>query len=158
MGHYKIGEVARLLNLSPRRVYEYERAGLIHPIREPATNNRLYDEHEVSQLRSIRSCLHDMGLSVQALRHLMRYAPCWELTDCPAKDRCPVVRNPLLPCYVQRAAGAVIPRNADCERCPIRGAKDTPRHALVVPPVAGDNVGEETVPQPIQPSQSRGSP
>jgi MerR family transcriptional regulator/heat shock protein HspR len=130
----KIGDVARELGLSPRRLIEYERAGLLHPRREARTGDRLYDESEVAQARVFINLLHQAGFTIESLRQLLRYAPCWELTQCPHKTACPVPARPFVPCYEQRAAGVDTACQSDCARCPIFGSKDTARSPVVVPP------------------------
>ena len=47
MAWMKIGEVARRLGISARRLSEYEHAGLVRPRREPRTEDRIYDERDV---------------------------------------------------------------------------------------------------------------
>jgi len=129
----KIGQVARQLWVSPRRVIEYERAGLVRPRREPSTGDRLFDDDDVEQLRRIRRFLERRGLTLAALRTLLAYAPCWELTGCPERTTCAVPRDPFTPCYRQRAAGIAIACERDCSRCPIFGSKEAACEALVVP-------------------------
>jgi len=126
----KISEVGREVGLSDRRIREYERAGLVRPRREPRTRDRLYGPKEVAQLRLIKELVRRHGLTLENIRLLLAYAPCWELTDCPARDRCPVLRNPDIPCYLQpvRECG----QNDDCLHCPIYQSKDRPRSAIVI--------------------------
>ncbi|MFH1418552.1 MAG: MerR family transcriptional regulator, partial [Planctomycetota bacterium] len=94
MGLMKIGEVAREISLSDRRIREYERAGLIRVRREPRTGDRLFDDRAIAQLRLIKTLIHDRGFTIEALRSLIQYAPCWELTDCPRRDSCPIISSP----------------------------------------------------------------
>ncbi len=134
----KIGQVARELRISERRIREYERAGLLRVRREPKTNDRLFDDCDVEQIRTIMALIRQRGFSIEALTELIRYAPCWELTDCPLREACPATHNPLVPCYEQRAAGAPMPCEADCERCLIYRSKDLPRRRVAVRPTPRD--------------------
>ena len=133
----KIGSVARELNLSERRIREYERAGLVRFPREPNTGDRLFDKRAVAQIRIIKELIHQRGFTMQALRQLIRYAPCWELADCDPVDSCAAVRNPRTPCYEQRASGVPLPGEAGCERCLIYRSKDLPRQRLAISPRDG---------------------
>lgn len=138
----KIGTVARELGVSTRRIIEYERAGLIHPIREPRTGDRLFDEQDIAQLTLVRHLLQDVGFSIAALHELFRRAPCWELTNCNGKHSCPVPRSPFVACYELRAAGTETPRARDCARCSVRAARTGPRPAprTPLPSLAGSAV------------------
>ena len=134
MAFRKIGAVARAVGLSERRIREYERAGLIRLRREPRTGDRLFAERDVAQLRLVKSCIHERGFTIEALQQMIRYAPCWELSDCSFEDSCPVLGDPQIPCYQQRAAGVALPCAADCDYCLIYGSKDQPRSRVVTPP------------------------
>ena len=131
MGLRKIGEVARELGLSERRIREYERAGLVRPQREARTGDRLFEEYEIDQIRLIQGLIHDKGMTIEGIRLLLAYAPCWELTDCQAKEECPILEDSLVSCYQQRSSGTELPCPIDCERCPIYHMKDQPRPAIV---------------------------
>ncbi len=133
----KIGEVARELGICERRIREYERAGLVRPEREPKTGDRLFDQRDVRQIELLRALMHVHGFTIKAIRVLLAYAPCWELTGCGLQSVCPVPRNPDRPCYEQRAAGAQMPCQTECARCPIHGAKDGRRAAIVLRPAIG---------------------
>ncbi|MBN1514230.1 MAG: MerR family transcriptional regulator [Phycisphaerae bacterium] len=126
----KISEVGREVGLSDRRIREYERVGLIRPRREPRTRDRLYGPKEVAQLRLIKELVRKHSLTLENIRMLLAYAPCWELTDCPVRDRCPVLKDPTTPCYLQPAH--VCGQGEDCLHCPIYRSKDRPRCAIVV--------------------------
>lgn len=133
MDHWrKIGSAAIELGLSERRIREYERAGLIHLRRDPQTRDRLFDDRDISQLRTIHRLIHEEGYTLHTLGELLRYAPCWKLTDCPNKDTCPVPRDPSTPCYEQRRRSAEIPCDADCAQCPIYQSKEQPCSRVVV--------------------------
>jgi MerR HTH family regulatory protein len=48
---YLINEVSFMVNLSQKRIRDYEREGFIKPNRDKNTNNLLYSEFEVTQIR-----------------------------------------------------------------------------------------------------------
>ncbi len=126
----KISEVSREVGLSERRIREYERAGLIRPAREPRTNDRLFGEVEICQLTLLKRLINEKKFTLENLKTLLAYAPCWELKACPDRDSCPVLRDPTTPCYLQpdRSCNS----NGECRRCPIYLSKEDPREALVL--------------------------
>lgn len=139
MAWKKISEVSRVIGLSERRIREYERAGLIRPRREPRTNDRLFGPVEVSQLTVLKRLVNENKFTLENLRVLLAYAPCWALTDCKVRDRCPVLRDPATPCYLQPEKACI--RDGDCLRCPIYLSKEQPREALIV---RSDRIADES--------------
>lgn len=133
----KIGDVAKELGISDRRIREYERAGLLRPQRQDRTNDRLFDELEVRQIRTIQHLIHERGHTIASLQDLIARAPCWALTGCEVADGCPVVRDARTPCYAQRAAGLIGPYQCQCERCAIYKAKNGAHEPVVVHPCNG---------------------
>jgi MerR family transcriptional regulator, repressor of the yfmOP operon len=115
---YLINEVSRLVNLSQKRIREYEKEGLIKPTRENSTNNRLYSEFEIAQIQRINNLIHERGFTVACLKNLLVLAPCWNIFDCPVKEQCSAYHLPWRPCYEvreYRETGC----NGPCERCAI---------------------------------------
>ncbi|MEW6265484.1 MAG: MerR family transcriptional regulator [Thermodesulfobacteriota bacterium] len=99
---YMINDVSRQVNLSQKRIREYEREGFINPERQLKTNNRLYTDFEISQIRRINFLIHERGFTVACLRHLLVLAPCWNIFDCQEKAECPAYQFPHLPCWKVR--------------------------------------------------------
>ncbi len=87
---YKISAAAAKLALHPRTLRNYEKAGLIKPIRRGAW--RYYSELDLVWLRCLFAMIHKGGITIVAIGKLLRYAPCWEVADCPEGKRrhCPV--------------------------------------------------------------------
>ena len=115
---YLINEVSRVVNLSQKRIREYEKEGFIKPLREKNTNNRLYSNFDVSQINQINSLIHDRGFTLACLRNLMVLAPCWNIFDCPKKEECPAFQLPWRPCYEVREYRDTL-CNGPCARCAI---------------------------------------
>ena len=130
----KIGTVARELQLSERRIREWEHAGLLRPRREPKTGDRLFDDRDIAQAHIIKSLIHEKGFTIRAAQQLLRYAPCWELTNCELKASCPAYLDPRTPCYEHRANATLMPCRSDCARCPVFHSKDAERPRVVLPP------------------------
>lgn len=115
---FLINEVSRLVNLSQKRIREYEKEGFIKPLREKNTNNRLYSPFDVSQINQINRLIHDRGFTLACLRNLMVLAPCWNIFGCPKKEACPAFQLPWRPCYeVREYRGTLC--DGPCTRCAI---------------------------------------
>jgi hypothetical protein len=115
---FLINEVSRLVNLSQKRIREYEKEGFIKPLREKNTNNRLYSNFDVSQINQINSLIHDRGFTLACLRNLMVLAPCWNIFDCDKKEACPAFQLPWRPCYeVREYRGTLC--EGPCSRCAV---------------------------------------
>lgn len=115
-----INEVSRRVDLSQKRIREYEKEGFIKPLREASTNNRLYSEFDIAQIRRITALIHERGFTLACLRNLLLLAPCWNIFGCPSDQRelCPAYHDPHAPCYQVRArAETLCP--GPCERCAI---------------------------------------
>ncbi len=67
---WRIAEVARLVDLTPRAIRHYEGMGLLRPSRSKGAY-RLYDDADVERLRTIRSLRDDAGLSIADIRELL---------------------------------------------------------------------------------------
>ena len=78
---YSIGVAAQLLNVHPRTLRIYEDEGLIKPARKG--NRRFFSQNDITWIGCIRSMIHDEGISIPGIKKLLRYAPCWEISNCP---------------------------------------------------------------------------
>ncbi len=78
---YSIGVAAQILNVHPRTLRIYEDEGLIKPSRKG--NRRIFSQNNITWIACIRKMIHDEGISIPGIKKLLRYAPCWEITDCP---------------------------------------------------------------------------
>src|SRR3990172_7929830 len=81
---YPIGIVAELVGTTDQTLRLYEKHGLIKPSRR--NKNRYYSENDIKWIRCIRELIHNKKISIQGIKKLMDYAPCWELTQC-SEDR-----------------------------------------------------------------------
>jgi MerR family Zn(II)-responsive transcriptional regulator of zntA len=67
----KIGELARLCDISQDALRFYERKGILHPLSRTPAGQRLYDEGAVQRIQLIRR--HQaMGLTLDDIRELLR--------------------------------------------------------------------------------------
>lgn len=78
---YPIGVAAQILNVHPRTLRIYEDEGLVKPARKG--NRRYFSQNDITWIGCIRAMIHEEGISIPGIKKLLRYAPCWEITDCP---------------------------------------------------------------------------
>ena len=126
---YPIGVVAELIGTTDQTLRLYEKHGLITPARR--NKNRYYSENDIKWLRCIRELIHSKKISIQGIRKLMEYAPCWELTECSEDRRnsCSAYIDRTKPCWelnrqiCQRESGKV------CEDCVVYLSKNIQQKA-----------------------------
>lgn len=82
---YSIGVAAQILGVHPRTLRIYEEEGLVKPARKG--NRRFFSPNDITWIGCIRTMIHEEGISIPGIKKLLRYAPCWEITDCP-KEVC----------------------------------------------------------------------
>jgi hypothetical protein len=115
---FLINDVSRKVNLSQKRIREYEKEGFIKPDRDPNTNNRLYSEFEIQQIKRINFLIHERGLTLACLRVLMVMAPCWNIFGCAKASECSVYHYPHEFCWKVRETEPV-KCPGPCEKCAI---------------------------------------
>jgi hypothetical protein len=115
---YLINEVSRIVNLSQKRIREYEKEGFIKPLREKNTNNRLYSSFDISQIGQINRLIHEHGFTLACLRKVMVMGKCWDIFACPTKEECPAFQLPWHPCYEVRKKEGNFDKGR-CSRCPV---------------------------------------
>ena len=139
---YLINEVSFMVNLSQKRIREYEKEGFIKPIREKSTNNRLYSEFEVTQIKQINSLIHGRGFTLACLRNFMVQVPCWNIFDCPKREQCPAFSVPWKPCYeVLQNSGHL---NDHCFRCAIYLNRTVKKEKILNKPVSSKSNASAT--------------
>ena len=131
---YLINEVSRQVDLSQKRIREYEKAGLIRPRREPRTNNRRYRKSDIQQILRIKALIHEHGFTLACLKFFLASAPCWIVFDCGEKETCPTYKTTAAPCYEMAKKAASHAGLKDCRNCPIYLNRDTKKMALLSKP------------------------
>jgi hypothetical protein len=130
----KINEVSRIVGLSQKRIREYEKEGLIKPVREPKTNNRIYTDNDITQINRIKTLIHQKGFTMSCIKYLLTAAPCWSIFDCKHKESCPTYQNPGSVCY-EIMGKMTSEGNRLCDSCPVFLNRDNPKfHLLETPP------------------------
>lgn len=115
---YLINEVSRMVNLSQKRIREYEKEGFFKPLREKNTNNRLYSPFDIAQIGQITKLIHERGFTLACLKNFIVQAPCWNIFDCKGKEACPAFQLPWRPCY-EVLGDSETPGKRPCSQCPI---------------------------------------
>lgn len=96
---YPIGIVAELIGTTDQTLRLYEKHGLIKPARR--NKNRYYSENDIKWLRCLRDLIHNRKISIQGIKKLLNYAPCWEITECSEERRnsCTAFIDKTKPCW-----------------------------------------------------------
>ena len=96
---YPIGIVAELIGTTDQTLRLYEKHGLIKPARR--NKNRFYSENDIKWLRCLRDLIHTQKISIEGIKKLLGYAPCWEITNCPdeRKGKCSAYIDKTKPCW-----------------------------------------------------------
>jgi len=132
---YSIGIVSRKVNLSQKTLREYEKMGLIRPRREPRTNNRIYSDFEIAQVKHITRLIHREGFTLPCLRRIVQLAPCWNIFHCEVKDRCAAYKYPSIPCYkIRKDKGSLC--TGSCEQCAVFINSTSKREKVLERPVS----------------------
>lgn len=96
---YPIGIVAELIGTTDQTLRLYEKHGLIKPARR--NKNRVYSENDVKWMKCLRELIHNKKISIEGIKKLLEYAPCWELTECSEenKNKCSACIGNTKPCW-----------------------------------------------------------
>ena len=125
MALYPIGIVAELIGTTDQTLRLYEKHGLLKPARR--NKNRFYSENDIKWLRCLRELIHTKKISIEGIKKLLEYAPCWEITVCSEerKNKCSAYIDKTKPCWelnrmiCNRESGKI------CEDCVVYISKKT---------------------------------
>ena len=131
---YLINEVSRRVELSQKRIREYEKGGLVKPERETRTNNRRYSEYDINQILRVKALIHQHGFTVACLRYFLASAPCWVIFDCSEKEACATYNDYPIPCYEVAKKAASHSGLKNCSSCPIYLNRDVKKMPLLSKP------------------------
>jgi len=82
---FTIGTAAKMLEVHPRTLRIYERESLIRPQRKGQW--RYYTMDDIKWIQCLRDMIHEHGISIAAIKKLLKYTPCWNIADCPLDKR-----------------------------------------------------------------------
>lgn len=132
---YKIDHVSRMTGLSQKRIRDYEKEGLIKPSRQSSTNDRLFSQFDIKQIKRIKSLIHERGFTIPALKQLLTMAPGWNVFQCREKENCEAFQNPHRPCWEAQRAGNKGHYQEFCTVCPLYLARKTKSIQLLEKPL-----------------------
>lgn len=115
---YKIGEVARKLDIAVETIRMYEKEGIFLP-QKSTTGQRLFNDADVHWLFCIRRLIKEQGLNIAGIRRLLALMPCWALRPCSEEERevCPAYRGSIVPCWLMKSEIPESCRAEDCREC-----------------------------------------
>lgn len=113
---YTIGVAAELLGTTDQTLRLYEKHGLIKPSRRG--KNRFYSNNDIRWMQCIRDLIHIEKISIEGIKRLLDYAPCWEIRRCPTntKESCSAFKEPNKPCW-ELTQTSCSENGKDCDHC-----------------------------------------
>jgi len=91
---FPIGVVADLLGVTDQTLRLYEAHGLVKPARR--NRERYYCVGDIQWIECLRQLIHTEKVSIEGIKRLLRFAPCWEIIGPPREMQCrdcPVFRE-----------------------------------------------------------------
>jgi MerR family transcriptional regulator/heat shock protein HspR len=87
---FSIGEVAEILKTSVETIRLYERRGLLLTLKA-GNSQRVFSESDVERIKCIRTAINEHKISIEGIRRMQSFVPCWDFIQCPLEDRekCP---------------------------------------------------------------------
>jgi hypothetical protein len=100
---HPIGFVADKLGVSVETIRLYERRGLIL-ITKTDGNQRLYSDSDIERLKCIRTAINDHKISIEGIRRIQSFVPCWEHVQCSLEQRahCPAYHRSDAGCWTYK--------------------------------------------------------
>ena len=98
-----IGKVAERLKVSVETIRLYERRGLIL-VTKTEGNQRLFSEADIERLQCIRTAINEHKISIEGIRRIQSFVPCWEHIQCSAEVRakCPAYHRSDAGCWTYK--------------------------------------------------------
>lgn len=120
VGHqpYKIGQVAKRLDISVELIRRYESEGILIPVKTD-TGHRVFYESDIHWIHCIRRLIKEQGLNIEGIRRMLALMPCWELRPCSAqeKEACPAFLGAIKPCWLLKDQIPETCRDKNCREC-----------------------------------------
>jgi MerR family transcriptional regulator/heat shock protein HspR len=115
---YKIGEVARMLEISVETIRMYEREGILL-VEKTESGQRQFSEDDLLWIGCIRRLIKEKGLNIEGIRRLLALLPCWNLRPCSDEERkiCPALLGATQPCWTMKDIIPESCRTDDCHTC-----------------------------------------
>ncbi len=112
---YPIGIAAELVGTTDQTLRLYEKHGLVAPARR--NKNRFYSDNDIKWLRCIRELIHEKKISIEGVKKLLDYAPCWEIQGCSegSREECSAYVDRSAPCW--ELTGRHCKNGIECAKC-----------------------------------------
>ena len=118
--YMKIGQVAQTVGLSIKRIREYEKEGLVKPVRGKTSNQRMYGAFEIGRIIQTKKLIHKRGLTLAGIKMLLNVAPCWIIFNCKDVKSCPAYKKPHSRCFeLKEKTGKNTVCAGNCKICPV---------------------------------------
>ncbi len=116
---YSIGEAAEMLKISVETIRLYERRGLLLTVKT-GNSQRVFSESDIERIRCIRTAINEHKISIEGIRRIQSFVPCWELIGCPVeeRDKCPAYLRSDAGCWTYKEKQANC-ANRDCRSCKV---------------------------------------
>ncbi|RMF59866.1 MAG: MerR family transcriptional regulator [Calditrichaeota bacterium] len=117
---YRIGEVARKLDIAVETIRMYEREGILL-IEKTATGQRIFTNEDLNWLRCIRKLIKEERLNIEGIRRLLAMMPCWKIRPCSIEERseCPAFNGAMQPCWTMKEKIPLTCRAQNCRECSV---------------------------------------
>lgn len=142
---YTIGIVSELVGTTNQTLRLYEKHGLVKPDRK--NKNRFYSENDIRWLLCLRLLIHKKKISIEGIKKLLEYAPCWEITGCPEKmkSECRAYINNIKPCWEYNHMICKRKPSDTCDDCIVLLSKGQPRREAKEDGNGNGNGSEDSV-------------
>lgn len=112
---YPISIAAELIGTTDQTLRLYEKHGLITPTRR--NKNRFYSDNDIKWLKCARLLIHEKKISIEGVKKLLEYAPCWEIQGCPEaiRNACSAYIDKSKPCW--EVARTRCKSGIECDKC-----------------------------------------
>jgi len=117
---FKIGQVARRLNISVELIRAYEKEGLLIT-EKTESGQRVFNEDDIYWLQCIRRLITEQGLNFEGIRRLLALMPCWECGPCTEDEKvtCPAYIGTTKPCWMIKDQLPETCRSTVCRECKV---------------------------------------
>jgi MerR family transcriptional regulator, heat shock protein HspR len=98
-----IGAAAEKLKVSVETIRLYERKGLILSTKTEG-NQRVFSQSDIERIQCIRVAINEHKISIEGIRRIQSFIPCWEHIQCPKEQRvkCPAYHRPDAGCWTYK--------------------------------------------------------
>ena len=112
---YPISIASELVGTTDQTLRLYEKHGLINPARR--NKNRFYTENDIRWLKCLRKLIHDRKISIEGIKKLLQYAPCWDILDCQIKESCTAFQDKSKKCWEMNLMHCKRSPEGNCQNC-----------------------------------------